>query len=129
MLAHRYNSAELVTINGEEWKPSPLFSFPLFIITAANPFSIKTSDKANQRRHLELYQFLQASFPSSSIEELVGQSQDKQWKEPSWAVDNITVEEALAVGRTFYQWAIFSINNGKRKVLHCWQLDRNHDFF
>jgi hypothetical protein len=121
MLAHCYDSAELVTINGKAWTPSPSLSFPSFIITAFNPFSIKTSDKVNQRRHLELYQFLQNSFPSSFIEELVGQSKDKQWKETSLVVDKITTEEALVIGRAFYQWAIFCFDDKGKKVLPCWQ--------
>ena len=55
------------------------------------------------------------------MEEVVGQSADGSWKELSWAVAGIDEEEAIALGRLFYQWAIFRFDDNGRTLLYCYE--------
>lgn len=52
-------------------------------------------------------------------EEIIGQSPDKAWQEPCWAIYGITEGQALALGRLYYQWAVFRFDNQGRTVLAC----------
>ncbi len=57
---------------------------------------------------------------AGAYEEVVGQSADGQWKEPSWAVYGITEGQALDLGRLYQQWAVFRWDDQGRRVLPCW---------
>ena len=56
---------------------------------------------------------------AGAYEEVVGQSADGQWREPSWAIYGITEGQALALGRLYQQWAVFRWDDQGRVVLAC----------
>jgi hypothetical protein len=52
-------------------------------------------------------------------EEIIGQSPDKTWQEPCWAIYGVTERQALALGRLYWQWAVFRFDEQGRTVLAC----------
>ena len=117
MLAQVFASTVLVDLQGKPWQPS---SFPTFVITACCPFSEPLDDAANLALHRSLQRRLQ-KLPGVSMEEVVGMAPDGSWKELSWAVAGISEQQAIDLGRLYYQWAIFRFNEQGRAILGCWQ--------
>lgn len=117
-LLKHYANSEIVTMEGALWAGTGSLPFPLFIITAHNPFSMKTSS-INDALHKCLQTFLQAHFPEAQWEEVVGQSKDGQWKEISLAISGLSEEQAIAIGRHFAQWAIFRLDDNGLVVVAC----------
>jgi hypothetical protein len=117
-LLQHYAEAEIVTINGEQWAGTSSLPFPLFIITAHNPFSIKT-EAINDSLHCSLKLYLAEHFPRAQWEEVVGQSKDGQWKEAGLAIAGLSQGEAVLVGQHFQQWAIFLVDHNGLSVVPC----------
>jgi hypothetical protein len=117
MLTQAFASTVLVDLQGKPWQPS---SFPTFVITACCPFSEPLDDAANLSLHRSLQRRLQ-KLPGVSMEEIIGQSPDGSWKEPSWAVSGISEQQAIDLGRLYYQWAIFRFDEEGRSILGCWK--------
>ena len=55
------------------------------------------------------------------MEEIIGQSPDGSWKELSWAIVGISEQQAIGLGRLYYQWAIFRFDEEGRSILGCWK--------
>lgn len=115
-----FEQTTFITVNGQAWHYSKsLCQSPLFVITACCPYSIDIDCQSNRYLHQQLKQHLDSRFPLASSEEIIGRSADGQWQELSWAVTGIDKHQALAIGRMFHQWAIFSFDQGERLVLRC----------
>jgi hypothetical protein len=87
---------------------------PFAIITAHNPRSQQLSKKENKRRHTQLQMILQEKH--FEIENSIGQSPDGNWQEEGFLIFDITLEEALELGREFEQHAIL-YGQGSRVAL------------
>lgn len=122
----QYGTAEIVDTNGKPWAGSASLPFPLFIITAHNPYSIKTLS-INHLLHDCLRAFVSSRFPAASWEPVIGQSVDGQWKELSLAISGISQQQAIQVGEHFAQWAIFRLDEQGLAVLRCQCLDPDED--
>jgi hypothetical protein len=115
-----FKQTTLVTLDGAPWRClHASHDSPVFIITACCPYSLKIDGQANQYLHCLLKQYLDAEFPWATVQEIVGQSADKQWQELSWAVAGISKNQALGIGRLFHQWAIFVFDGKEKQVLRC----------
>ena len=112
-LKQAFASAIILDLRGNAWKPSVL---PSFVISACCPFSDPLSEAIDRACHEALRRRIQR-IAGASMEEVVGQSVDGSWKEPSWAVSGISEEEAIALGRLFYQWAIFRFDDNGRSLI------------
>lgn len=77
-------------------------------------------DASNGAFHRALQRRLERGFPDASMEEVKGMAPDGSWEELSWAVEGLTEPQAVAIGRLFYQWAIFRFENGRKAVVSCW---------
>jgi hypothetical protein len=113
-----YSSAIVTDLQGNELAGTTSLPFPLFIITAQNPYSIKTS-AINDTLHEYLQDYLATHFPAVQWEEAIGRSQDGQWKETSLAISGLSREQAVNIGRAFAQWAIFKLDSQGLKVVSC----------
>jgi len=117
---NEFEQTTFTTVDGQAWHYNELlYQSPLFVITACCPYSIDIDHQCNYDLHQRLKQHLASRFPLASIEEIIGRSVDGQWQELSWAVTGIDKHQALAMGRIFHQWAIFSFDQGERLVLRC----------
>ena len=117
---NEFEQTIFTNVDGRPWHYSQLpYQSPLFVITACCPYSINIGHQSNYHLHQCLRQHLDSRFPLASIEEIIGRSADGQWQELSWAVTGIDKHQALAMGRMFHQWAIFSFDQGERSVLRC----------
>jgi hypothetical protein len=117
VLAQAFASTVLVDLQGKPWQPS---SFPTFVITACCPFSEPLDDAANLALHRSLQRRLQKLL-GVSMEEIIGQSPDGSWRELSWAIVGISEQQAIDLGRLYYQWAIFRFDEEGRSILSCWK--------
>jgi hypothetical protein len=117
-LLEAYSSAIVTDLQGNDLAETDSLPFPLFIITAHNPYSIKT-DSINDALHECLQIHLAEHFPGAQWEEVVGQSKDGQWREASLAIAGINKEDAIAVGKHFAQWAVFSLDYNGLTIIPC----------
>ena len=116
-LRQAFESAIILSSSGSPWEPSVL---PCFVISACCPYS-NTSPLhrfLGAPPHESLRRCLK-ELPGAVYEEVVGQSPDGSWQEPSWAVYGINEEQAIALGRIYLQWAIFRFDEAGRAVLAC----------
>jgi hypothetical protein len=109
-----FNSAIITSPAGSPWEPS---SLPCFIVSACCPFSQPFVAARDQALHSSMERLLEGL--AGAYEEVVGQSADGQWKEPSWAIYGITEGQALDLGRLYQQWAVFRWDENGRVVLAC----------
>jgi hypothetical protein len=98
---------------------------PYSIITAHNPYSQKLSKEENEQRHKELENILQERklehHPST------GESPDGSWSEEGFIIFDISLEDALAIGKRFEQHAIL-YGQGNRAAL-AWCEDGRLEWF
>lgn len=96
-------------------------SLPLsfFVISACNPLATKLSWQDNQTLHWALHRYLLRRFPDAQLMEAVGYSADGQWEEPSWAIHGTDEKQATAIGKLFWQLAIFRFDEHGRHVASC----------
>jgi hypothetical protein len=83
---------------------------PIHIITAYNPHGRRHSKFYNWLAHylLRLYLFLR--FPRAKVVEMIGHSECESWQEVSYAVNGLTLVQALGIAKLFCQLAIFAID-------------------
>lgn len=93
--------------------------FPFFVISACNPLAARLSWEDNQALHFALHRYLISCFPDAQLMEVVGHSADNQWEEPGWAIYGINEAQALAIGKLFWQLAIFCFDEKERRLLSC----------
>lgn len=92
-LLEAYSSAIVTDLQGNDLAGTSSLPFPLFIVTAHNPYSVKTS-AINDALHECLQIHLAEHFPGAQWEEVIGQSKDGQWKETSIAISGIGEDDA-----------------------------------
>ncbi len=88
-----------------------------FIITAWNPRSRRLELEENQARNAALAHQLQAL--NAEVWPAVGRDRLDRWREESYAVSGITLEQALELGRDFEQNAIFEVQPGGMRLHLC----------
>jgi len=86
------------------------------VITACNPFS--NGDRADDaaatlrlRKHISRMRFMKCR--------ITGASPDWAHQEPGFAVWGLSIEQALEAGRTFFQNAVFWVEEGNIHVVSC----------
>lgn len=109
-----FESAIIVSPLGSPWEPS---SLPCFIVSACCPYSLPFDSARDSALHCEMKGWLELL--EAHHEETIGQSPDNDWQEPCWAIYGITEGQALALGRLYYQWAVFRFDGQGRTVLAC----------
>lgn len=117
-LREAYSAAVVTDDNGNALAGACSLPFPLFVITACNPWS-RPTEAMNEGLHSRLQAFLACHFPQAQWREALGGSRDGQWKEKSLAVSGLSEAEAVAVGRHFQQWAIFRLDEHGLAVVSC----------
>ena len=117
-LLEAYSSAIVTDLQGNDLAGTTSLPFPLFIVTAHNPSSVKTS-AINDALHECLQIHLAKHFPGAQWEEVIGQSPGGQWKETSIAISGIGEDDAVALGRHFAQWAVFSLDRNGLTIIPC----------
>lgn len=109
-----FESAIIVSPSGSPWEP---FSLPCFVVSACCPFSLPFDSARDSALHCEMKHLLELL--EAPHEEVMGQSPDKAWQEPCWAIYGITEGQALALGRLYDQWAVFRWGSNGREVVSC----------
>jgi Protein of unknown function (DUF3293) len=98
---------------------------PYSIITAHNPYSQQLSAQENDQRHKQLESILQERGLEHSPS--TGQSPDGSWCEEGFIIFDISLEDALAIGKHFEQHAIL-YGQGNRTAL-AWCEDGRLEWF
>lgn len=98
---------------------------PYSIITAHNPYSQKLSRKENERRHEQLENILQERGLEHSPS--TGESPDGSWREEGFIIFDISLDDALDIGKGFEQHAIV-YGQGNRVAL-AWCEDKRLEWF
>jgi hypothetical protein len=109
------NSTETILFNNK----------PYSIITAHNPYSQKLSKEENEQRHEQLEEILQERKLEHSPS--TGESPDGSWIEEGFIIFDISLEDALAIGKRFEQHAIV-YGQGNRAAL-AWCEDGRLEWF
>lgn len=117
-LLEAYSSAIVTDLQGNDLAGTTSLPFPLFIVTAHNPYSRK-SDAINEILHEYLEAHVANRFPQARWQEVIGQSRDGQWKETSLAISGISKDDAIALGSHFAQWAVFSLDYNGLTIIPC----------
>lgn len=92
------------------------WNHPVHVITAWNP-GVVCSVEQNQLANAELEAALRAS--GHQVYAAEGRSIDGSWVEESYAVEGLSRDEAIAIGRRFSQLAIFEITDVGVDVIAC----------
>ncbi len=95
---------------------------PVYVISAENPYEEVLSEKKNKVRTKAIRDVLNYRKSKSSnrkweYAEVVGQSPDKQWKQDSFAVGGISINEARDLAEMFGQRAIFELTQEYIRVI------------
>jgi hypothetical protein len=109
-----FESAIIVSPSGSPWEPS---SLPCFIVSACCPYSLPFNSARDSARHHGMKGLLELL--EAPHEEIMGHAPDGSWQEPCWAIYGITEGQALALGRLYYQWAVFRWGSNGREVVSC----------
>jgi hypothetical protein len=90
---------------------------PYSIITAHNPYSQKLSKAENEQRHEQLESILQ----ERGLEHLpsTGESPDGSWCEEGFIIFDISLEDALDIGKRFEQHAIVYGQGNRAALAWC----------
>jgi hypothetical protein len=90
---------------------------PYAIITAHNPYSQKLSEEENDKRHEQLEKILQERNLEHHLS--TGESPDGSWIEEGFIIFDISLEDALAVGKLFEQQAIVYGQGNRATLAWC----------
>jgi Protein of unknown function (DUF3293) len=105
------------TLTKEPTQTNLFSNKPYSIITAHNPYSQKLSKEENEQRHEQLKTILQERglehHPST------GQSPDGLWCEEGFIIFDISLEDALNIGRQFEQHAIIYGQDNRVALAWC----------
>ena len=102
------------------------FPTPLHVVTPWNPFSVVLSKEANSERMTGLMSDL--AMTSAAWFNATGSSPDGEWSEDSLLVVGMMRSEAIDIGRTYDQHAIFEVTDEELIVLGCdetWEVRRS----
>jgi hypothetical protein len=104
------------------------FPTPLYVVTPWNPFSVVLSEEANSERMTGLMSDL--AMTSATWFNATGSSPDGKWSEDSLLIVGLMRREAIDIGRTYDQHAIFEVTDEELVVLGCdetWEVRRSLD--
>ena len=93
------------------------FPEPCHVITAWNPDSLLTSGDQNSEANDRLATTIIRH--GGAIEPVVGRSSDNTWSEDSFLVVGVSREQAVDIGRSFGQLAIFELDRHSVHVVRC----------
>lgn len=96
-------------------------SEPLHVITAYNP-----GRSASEEENVAAQRDLEGTLAARGVAfyAAIGRSRDSSWRETSVAILGLSDSEAIAIGRTFGQDAIFSWNGESLRVMACGQREK-----
>lgn len=80
---------------------------PVHVITAHNPYEQKLSVQDNDQRNSVLLKKLEELHVE--IKQVIGLSPDQKWQEASYAVQDLSREQACAIAQDFQQRGIFEL--------------------
>ena len=86
------------------------------IVTACNPMDLLLSKDENDKRNLEMLQFL--SDRGKTFTRITGSSPDSDHQEPSFLV-HCSRQEGLELGLIFEQRAIFWVRGDQLEIIEC----------
>ena len=86
------------------------------ILTAFNPMDQSLGNDLNKKRNLELFQIL--GDRGKTFARVTGSSPDHSHQEPSFLV-HCSRQDALELGTTFRQRAIFWVNDDQLEIIEC----------
>jgi hypothetical protein len=87
------------------------------VVTAWNPDSQPLSDAKNSLRDEELrVELLRRGYEPFRV---VGKNPDDSWSEESWAIINMSMAEAVTLGRMYHQVAVFYLCADEVAVVRC----------
>jgi hypothetical protein len=101
-------------------KPNPTLLFnnrPYAIITAHNPYSQKLSKEENDQRHEQLEKILQERGFEHHLS--TGESPDGSWIEEGFIIFDISLDDALTIGKRFEQHAIVYGQGNRAALAWC----------
>jgi len=90
---------------------------PIFVVTAANPFSKPRSEAENSFANADLALALDEL--GCDVHDAIGESPDGHWAEISFAVTGVGRRRMTAIGRRFGQEAIFELTRDEMVVRGC----------
>lgn len=93
------------------------FPDPCHVITAWNPDSLLTSADDNREANVRLEATIIRH--GGTVEPVVGRSSDNTWSEESFLVVGLSREQAVDIGRSFGQLAIFELDRHSVHVVRC----------
>lgn len=93
------------------------FPEPCHVITAWNPDSLLTSEDENTEANARLAATIIRH--GGTVERVVGRSSDSTWSEDSFLVVGVSREQAVEIGRSFGQLAIFELDRHSVHVVRC----------
>jgi Protein of unknown function (DUF3293) len=121
-----YKTSGLTFTLTEEPNETVLFSNRSYaIITAHNPRSEKLSARENEKRHTALENVLQER--GLEFSPSTGESPDSSWREEGFIIFEVSLEDALELGKNFGQHAII-YGRGNRVAL-AWCEGEKLDWF
>lgn len=98
-------------VDGAPWRPS----VPAYVITACNPGRHATTEENEAAQNRLIRLLSERGIPWLSA---VGRSRDRSWSEPSVVVE-ISEADALLIGATFEQDAVFKWDGSVLEVIAC----------
>ena len=107
---------ESVLVGPDALKGWP-FPEPCHVITAWNPDSVPTSGEKNDAANDQLEATIIRR--GGTVEPVVGRSSDNTWSEDSFLVVGVSREQAVDIGRSFGQLAIFELDRHSVHVVRC----------
>lgn len=87
------------------------------VVTAWNPGSTPREVGENHAANARLRDDLETR--GAAVRPIVGRSADGTWREPSFAVWNLSVDEASRLAAAHGQHAIFVVDGGRRTLAHA----------
>ncbi len=104
-------------LNGPNAVENQQVTFPLFGISACNPFDLRLSDQRKQERTARLA----STLAKVGLKHWIGRGEaiDGTYSEPTVFAEGLDTERALELGRMFGQRAIFRIDVESVSVLIC----------
>ena len=112
------NAEDLAFTLSQQETGATLFGGRAFtLITAQNPQSTPLSEEENRERNERLEKYLLAK--NYSYGPSLGKSTDGSWEEAGFAVFDLSLEDALALGSQFGQHAVVCGEGGRVALAWC----------
>jgi hypothetical protein len=113
-----YKTKDIAFTLTEKPNPTLLFNNHSYaVITAHNPYSQKLSCEENKGRHEQLEKILQERGLEHHFS--TGESPDGSWIEEGFIIFDISLDDALAIGKQFEQHAIVYGQGNRAALAWC----------